>query len=429
MKSGAMLSIPSRWCADIVQWWRSSSWERRVFALLTLAYVLGLASMFYSNHHSTPRSLYLFLTLPLAAWVIWLRRREMPPGALLKSVVLGGVVAYLVLTNVASFVNGGADSHVLLRETRLVVLIVAFLLLTGLIVHEGPRMVTIAVCALAVLLSLSALCQMILYVAAKPIPSDLSVYRLVATFGFPDYRNSTNISAPYALFFVAIVAAVVGGQLSRRMSWLLAPAAAVLLAAVLFTQSRNALLALVLGTAVATFLAAPVVRRVTLGLVAASGVAVFAIPAVGDAVVARGSSYRPEIWSQYLAMAANKPLLGYGSFQDVKVAIAPNLVLDQAHNIVLSSQIRAGLGGAAAILLVLLAGLYFTTQYWRRTGNAIPLCMIATMGAYSMLDYTLSVTYPAWPWVAFWLPMGLAAGAESVARRQRARSGPGTSAG
>ena len=43
--------------------------------------------------------------------------------------------------------------------------------------------------------------------------------------------------------------------------------------------------------------------------------------------------------------------------------------------------------------------------------------VMATIAVAGMFDYQLMVTAPTWPWVTFWLPFGLAIGAEMAVRR------------
>jgi hypothetical protein len=86
--------------------------------------------------------------------------------------------------------------------------------------------------------------------------------------------------------------------------------------------------------------------------------------------------------------------------------------------------------------IMLGAGIYWSWTYARRFGEPVFLAMIVALGVAGLFDYELLLMLPDWSWVTFWLPIGLAAGAEIALRREgdpssrssewHTRSGEGT---
>ena len=125
--------------------------------------------------------------------------------------------------------------------------------------------------------------------------------------------------------------------------------------------------------------------------------------------------YRLEVWREFLLLIGDGRL-GYGSFSPAGITLHTGKFLDQAHNLVLSAWFRGGLASAPAMVLILVGGIYWSWRHHAATGDAAPLAMMTTIAIAGMFDYQLLVTYPNWPWVTFWLPFGLAAGAEMASR-------------
>lgn len=141
------------------------------------------------------------------------------------------------------------------------------------------------------------------------------------------------------------------------------------------------------------------------------------LPGTWDALLVRGLSYRPEIWGRYLAEASQHPLVGYGQFADIDVPMHDGFIAFHPHNLVLSAQIRGGVFAAGAMLVMLFGGLFWTWRYWLQTGKLTPFCLILVIVCAGIVDYQLLTTFPTWPWVTIWLPVGLAVGVEHLARR------------
>lgn len=386
--------------------------------LLKIATLIFLVVVFFSQSGAEGRTIFIALVLPIAGIGLFSAgRRE-----LANSFVLWACVAYMAALLVASTVQD-ATFVGLWREFRLSAVIVAWLLILASLVACHPHFVRQLFLVVGVAVAISAALNIVLFFhnTAPAGHFQIHTYRLKASVGMAAYANSTNISATYAVFFIGTLATVARAELSKRARFVLALAAAVLLVAVALTQSRSALLGVAAGLAVLALTAATraVLRGAAISAVAAA--CLLAIPAIREVLFARGTGHRFEVWEKFWMLIRERPIFGYGAASPAGITLDNGTFLDQAHNLLLSGWFRAGVLGAAAMACILAGGIYWAWRYWRATRDVAPLCMMVTIAAAGMFDYQLLITYPNWPWVTFWLPFGLAAGAEMTWRNRQRR--------
>jgi len=406
--------------------------ERRLQTgdVFLVAAVVSIAPLFFSNNYLLAPKIFdrIFFLAAALPWVSLRFQRRAPPVlelstrlVLIVSVILAAAFFYLLALNVSSWLQPGSVARVIDREWVYAGKILVFLLSFAVAVAAWkdflPRFVTV----LSSIVAASALYNMIVYLSGVTIGDNLAAIRLVNSLGMPGYTNSTNISITYALLFVASVAVIVDVRLPRFMRYWLVPVGLVLLAAILLTQSRSAYLAVIVGLMVVLWTAPQSFRRAAIACFIA-GVLLGAAAVMSNAptraiITTRGESYRPEIWSVYAGMALQKPLLGYGGLSDIGIRIRGNIDIDQPHNLILSAQIRGGIFCALAMIMMLLGSLYWSIRFLRLRAEVIPLSMIATLATAGMFDYNLLVTPITWPWVTFWLPFAICAGAEIAVKR------------
>ena len=176
-----------------------------------------------------------------------------------------------------------------------------------------------------------------------------------------------------------------------------------------------------LGAAAGMLSVVPFVeRRARAFVLGGIGVAVVLsfYPPVFEAVATRGTSYRIGIWMTYLEWAWETPLIGQGMIASVHRVIG-GIEFSHAHNLMISALTRGGPLGLAGMVIVLGAGVYWSWTYARRFGEPVFLAMIIALCVAGLFDYELLLKPPDWTWVTFWLPVGLAAGAEIALRSGR----------
>lgn len=347
------------------------------------------------------------------------------PGrrSLVYSNVLLACALYLVAMTMASLVEGDVSWSEVGRQFRVSVLIVAFLAITGSLVAAFPNFPRWLFLGAGTVCAAIAAANIYLFVQYLPnLPgTSVSEFRLISRIGMDEYYNSTNISATYAVMFIGVAASLSYERIRSWKSSILILDAGILGTGILLTQARSAILATFIGLIVLSFRFS---RRSRWSLVAVAATAIcagFAIPAIREAILARGTSLRFEVWQQFLGLIMQKPWFGFGSFSPAGITTGDGIFLDQAHNLVLSAWFRGGVASAAAMAFILVAGILWCRRHWQASGDIVPLSVAAVILTAGMFDYQLMATYPTWPWVTFWLPFGLSIGAEMAARIDRRR--------
>ena len=404
----------SRFRSSVLQFGQTLAENVRQGNLLGIAYAAFVLSIFIGHTLSTPVFFFYYIFLPFA--VISLLYE--PKSNLRFSYLIVLCVTYLIFLSISSFINIDSSFEGFSKQIRYSILIIFFLFTTGFLCTRSAKFIDYLLFALVVGLAVSAAINLYYHFSLTP-PESIWTTRLTTRYGMPEYANSTNVSATYAVYFVGAIAALerAGGPFIQRL--VLFSAAVILLAALLLTNSRSGYVVAFAGMSVFAMVTSRR-NRILLAAVLLAGIAVlFAAPAVWQALIERGLSSRPEVWLKFLGLIADRPFAGYGSFSPVRINIATGEFLDQAHNLVLSAWFRGGVFSALSMAGILVFGNYFAFRLWRITGQIVPLCMMATITVAGSFDYQLIFSRPAWPWVTFWLPFGLCIGAEMILRRER----------
>jgi O-antigen ligase len=219
--------------------------------------------------------------------------------------------------------------------------------------------------------------------------------------------------AAYGVAAVTAASGLVRPGRPVRERILFAAALIILVAVVVLTKSRGPML----GLAVTFSLMAVVQRGRTAILVLAAGIVVFAgleFSGMIDAgrFIGRADSHRFELWTLYLDLIAQRPVLGFGVSVPVEVVLASGTVIEHPHNLLLSSQVYGGV--IAALLLVALIAAAFVAAFRAlRAGSAgLPLWLLTFILVTGNFDFGHLVANAGWEWLSFWLPVGLAGAAD-----------------
>ncbi len=395
-----------------------------------LAALIALAPLFFSNNYQLAPRLLSGVFFPVVAllWMTfhinWRKGPTLDVSARIVftfSIILAAAFIYLLAINLSDWSQPGAVARMLDRQWLYAGQILVFMACFVYAVRTWPGFLPRFVTAFATLVAASALYNIVLHVVSIPTTSDTELLRLVNNLGMPGYTNSTNISVTYALLFVASAAVIVDSRLPRLMRYWLIPVALILLGGVMLTQSRSAYIGVIVGLMLVLWLAPHAFRRAALisfvvGIVL-GGLVLALLPQTRAAVAARGASHRPEIWKIYAGNAIQRPLLGYGGLSNIDINLSDGTAIDQPHNLVLSAQVRGGVFCALAMITLLVGSLYWSARFLKLRREVIPLAMVATIASAGMFDYNLLITPVTWPWVTFWLPFAICAGAEIAVRQ------------
>ncbi len=420
---------PRRWLV------KACNWSDFAFA----GYSVFLGCIFLTNTLLLAHYIFVFVVLPTLLIGSLAASRPAGPArsstafylehlaglfGLSRSFLLRAAAIYVLALWLCTVIYGNSGwwdsrSPIVWRAEHLAlsVEVLAFVAATAFLMSKQPFFLTAFFSVMTAIVATSALVNMVEFAFNVPFSGTLSDFRLVPQLGMPEYFGSTTISLTYSVFIVGAIGTIVDSRLSYARLAVLGASIVILLLAVLWTQSRNAIVTVALSVAVIAAIKSRVMRFVIPFFVILTILLLITLPGTWDALLVRGLSYRPEIWGRYLAEASQHPLVGYGQFADIDVPMHDGFIAFHPHNLVLSAQIRGGVFAAGAMLVMLFGGLFWTWRYWLQTGKLTPFCLILVIVCAGIVDYQLLTTFPTWPWVTIWLPVGLAVGVEHLARR------------
>ena len=193
----------------------------------------------------------------------------------------------------------------------------------------------------------------------------------------------------------------------RQILWLSIPAMTIMFIAVLATGSRTPLVALTLAALWLGFICWNRRSVVLLGILLAGGAAVTAF--FSTMIIARGDSYRFEIWQIVLQKIAERPWTGHG--YDAVLNVDPGLgyMLAEPHNFALGVLYYVGIFGFIPWLFFQAWGLL---SGWRH--RLQPLFIIASTWLVFGIGSGLTegggiISRPKEHWFLLWIPLALIA--------------------
>ena len=274
------------------------------------------------------------------------------------------------------------------------------------------------------------------------------VGRLAAPLGLANGLPTNEVAGVLTLI-IPLAVALAGGALwtrQRRLLGVLLPLVALLLPALLLTQSRTGLTATAVGVLVALIVGARPRRQwlgVELGVVALLALLIVLSPLRDWFVFAGANSWqsvvgpRLGIWGQALDGIRDHPVwgMGLGAFGALARLVYPlsppaqALPIEDAHNLYLQTALDFGVAGA--LLLVWLLAL--------ATGGALGLArarparslsrlwaagLLGALAAHALYSLTDAVALGTPGGVALWYVLGLVMGGHADAHPAAAQSGP-----
>ncbi|MHC1479940.1 O-antigen ligase family protein [Frateuria aurantia] len=233
-------------------------------------------------------------------------------------------------------------------------------------------------------------------------------HRLVA-FGTWDNPNLAGMGAGAAELWLWLLPAP-----TRRHRLMRALAGVLLLVFVLWTFSRGTWLALAMALLAMALLRGPA-RRSARGLAALAIMLPVALWIGWHQLIARGWSYRPQIFSQAIQHIEQAPWLGIGTLSRYHIVVGAQQ-WEHSHNVWTHLAITLGLPG-----LALWAGLWLwtglTAWRWRQLREGRFVAVLWVYGSVTtLLDAPRLFIQPDVEWMLLWLPVALALGLQLRAR-------------
>lgn len=223
-----------------------------------------------------------------------------------------------------------------------------------------------------------------------------------------------------AMFYGAALLTTAFGLLDRSQAGpqklLYAAVLAVLSVALALTASRGP----ILGVALAVLVGLLATRRWRLALAIASfGLAAVLYGVVADIgdynLIARGSTFRLEIWANVADRIRDAYWFGHGIATDL-----PSLVLSngrpfnkEAHQMFLANHYYGGVPATVFLFVLLAAAARTGYRRFRADGNFVYAAMLIFMIVVCMTYVNSVIKSPNLVWFYVWLPLGLIAGQEA----------------
>jgi len=357
---------------------------------LFILYSAFIAGYFVMPTASSLAVIYFLLVLPAGA-LLWRDILACYRGNLLFALVL----AFCLYTLVSTAWSAGVSAAGVALTAWHALLVVSFVAITGYVWTHYNGWVGIATHRLVWLAALAALVSMVAWYMNNPFPDSR-----LQPLGVMHHENKA--ACAYGAIVVLATHFFFNEPRAgnKALYYLLS---GLLVALVMFTQSRSALAALCAGLLV-------LVGYRSLGfitvLAAVSFILLASIPEFWDIRVGE-LSYRPGIWQATLERAADHWLLGEGALADPGIA-AYDRVFDHAHNSYLATLRDGGIVGLGLLLAILLVAMIQALRHGQGTGERVYAALVAYGMLCIFMDFDALVTRPRELWLFFWLPVALA---------------------
>jgi O-antigen ligase len=249
--------------------------------------------------------------------------------------------------------------------------------------------------------------------------ADFASVRLAPSFGHAPDHYFTTAALAYAVAFSGAVGLLVSetNRLRRLIGFL---SSIVLFVAICLTQSRGPLLAASVAILVAGLLGWGRSQRWLYVIIPIVAVGIFMlIPEFSKSFILRADNHRIEIWRKFIQFALERPILGYGERILIYLEISDGERLGHGHNIFISALMRGGLFALSGIVFTYASSLAWALKFDLSNHKPIPLALLLTIFLSGLVDFDQIVMLSDWQWPSFWLPLGLALGAEHLVKNNR----------
>lgn len=329
------------------------------------------------------RVYYVAVLLP----VLWLARRS--HRLLADNPLYWLVLAYVVYIAASALWSPTVTALGSIDMAWHALLVISFTLASGWLARTDQLRLWTLLEAVSVLAAAAGAVSAVVFYQHHPFP----ISRLEP---LSRVNNPVLAGCTYGLFFlIAMNAAVRPTTHSRAIAF--GCVALVLLAVVLMTQSRTALIALAAAAAMLAGL-----RSRWLLAIACGVIALFALVPGLWPLVDRGIPYRPEIWRSVIHGMDGHWLFGKGSLTPTAVTIGARS-FPHAHSSYLATLRDGGLFGLALFAAMLVTALATAVRSYRERPQLLALLVFAFLCVTPDSDRLLS--RPKEYWLFFWLPV------------------------
>lgn len=227
-------------------------------------------------------------------------------------------------------------------------------------------------------------------------------YRLIGYGALYNPLRSAEVFGVFAVIgtWCALIAS------SAIIRWTAVAASCVCFATVLFTGSRSPLIGLLLAALYIVYSEAKGtgLRRWLAALVIASTVV---ISIFWQALTARGTSLRPEIWGHVLHLCRQQPWFGFGLNSRAEIPTNSGAIFSDTHNIFLNALYSGGIVGLFLLLLLFGTFLRLTWSYCDKPMRRLIFAWLIYSFMTLQFDGGSLLGRPGEFWLLLWLPLAL----------------------
>ncbi|MGD8615028.1 MAG: O-antigen ligase family protein [Gammaproteobacteria bacterium] len=298
-------------------------------------------------------------------------------------------------------------------------LILFFMALTAFLSGCEPKWFDVVLACAILIAAGNALLSILLW-------EDLGNFTVSRLVGLGTLREPNSAGAVYGLYGLLAIGWL-GRTKSRPLKAALYLSGFVLLAFLLLTQSRGAIIAAVVGLALLLVLNLrdrPLIHL--LALLASVAVSLLLSPELDDRSLLRSLTWdiRLDFWADSIPHIADAPLFGSGYLSGLTVhSDISGEEYTNWHNSYLAALRDGGLIGLTLLLGFLAVALHRAWRIGRATGDYALLALLCFGLIYMLSNTDALITRPRELWPVLWFPLGLlAARPQPAARRERVGS-------
>jgi hypothetical protein len=331
----------------------------------------------------------------------------------IRSIIFSSALIFGLAVVISSTIQPSFSLSWFWSLAKYLITITIFMLITARLALHKPKFYERFFFLLSIIGSLNSVINIISHYYYNYDSDVFPMIRLMPTFGAVPDHWPTTAAMTYATCFVSSVSLILMDiQITKKLISVIA--AIILLYGLLLTQSRGPLV----GTMVALLISTLILFRLTHHRFGVIVFCVFAlatmimVPKIGVFALQRGDGSRPEIWSRFIKLALDRPLIGYGERLQFLVELDGGNMLGHAHNIFISSLIRGGIFSLFALILSYTLSVIKCIELITRFNNPLPLALVILIIIAGSVDFDQIIFMSDWQWVSFWLPIGCAIASE-----------------
>jgi hypothetical protein len=396
--------------------------------LLYAAYILFFACLFLTNDFFLAQYFFLCVVAPIAlapfeilrinrrGWLIWPVVRISFYGLhqlLLQMCsyifVFAFVFGLLIVLSSSMQPNPSFDWFLILLGYFLT--IVLFILVSARLATCFENFYEVFIVVLISLATVNAIVALRDYILGLPNIAALLDTRLSPSFGHVPDHYPTSGAMTYATCLVC-AGGLMALNTSRTRKFIAGFCAIILFITLALTQSRGPLFGALLAIFTGCLFTFKFTRPIILVAPFIAAGSFLMTPKVGARALERLDSMRFDIWRRYLALSYDRLILGYGERIEFLVEISDGEKLGHAHNIFLSSLLRAGLLATLCLIASYGLALIYSLKFAHEYKNPVPAGLITLILLAGSVDFDQIVFLADWQWLSFWMPIGFAIAAE-----------------